>query len=101
MQSHSICRTGGLRPSQHGFTKGKPCLTNLISYDQVTLLVDEDKPVVVVYLDFSKGFDTVSHSILLEKLAAQGLGRYTLCWVENWLDSQVQRVVVHGVRSSW
>jgi len=32
----------GIRPSQHGFMKGRSCLTNLISsYDQVTCLVDE------------------------------------------------------------
>ncbi|KAF1544809.1 hypothetical protein FQV19_0013932, partial [Eudyptula minor] len=71
----------GIRPSQHGFTRGRSCLTNLISfYDQVTRLVDEGKAVDVVYLDFSKAFDTVSHSILLEKLAAHGLDRCTLRW---------------------
>ena len=60
-----------IRPSQHGFMKGRSCLTNLISFcDQVTHLVDEGKAVDVVYLHFSKALDTVSHSILLEKLAA-------------------------------
>ncbi|KAK4823940.1 hypothetical protein QYF61_008326 [Mycteria americana] len=92
----------GIKPSQHGFRKGRSCLTNLISfYDKVTHLVDEGKAVDVVYLDFSKAFDTVSHSILLEKLAAHGLDGCTLCWVKNWLGGRAQRVVVNGVYSSW
>ncbi|KAK4826381.1 hypothetical protein QYF61_008052 [Mycteria americana] len=90
----------GIKPSQHGFRKGRSCLTNLISfYDKVTRLVDEGKAVDVVYLDFSKAFDTISHSILLEKLAAHGLDGCTLCWVKNWLDGRAQRVVVNGVYS--
>ncbi|KAK4815336.1 hypothetical protein QYF61_000168 [Mycteria americana] len=92
----------GIKPSQHGFRKGRSCLTNLISfYDKVTCLVDEVKAVDVVYLDFSKAFDTVSHSILLEKLAAHGLDRCALGWVKNWLDGRAQRVVVNRVYSSW
>ncbi|GAB0207891.1 mitochondrial enolase superfamily member 1 [Grus japonensis] len=92
----------GIRPSQHGFMKGRSCLTNLISfYDKVTRLVDEGKAVDVIYLDFSKAFNTVSHSILLEKLVAHGLDRCTLHWVKNWLDGRAQRVVVNGVKSSW
>ncbi|KAK4828333.1 LOW QUALITY PROTEIN: hypothetical protein QYF61_025802 [Mycteria americana] len=92
----------GIKPSQHGFMKGRSCLTNLISsYDKGTRLVDEGKAVDVVYLDFSKAFDTVSHSILLEKLPAHGWDRCTLCWVKNWLDGRAQRVVVNGVYSSW
>ena len=63
-------------------------------------MVDERKVVVVVYLDFSKAFDTVSHSIL-KKLAAHGLDGYTLCWVKNWLDGQLQRMVMNRVKSSW
>ncbi|GAB0176255.1 mitochondrial enolase superfamily member 1 [Grus japonensis] len=91
-----------IRPSQHVFTKGKSCLTNLISFhDKVTHLVDEGKAVDVVYLDFSRAFDTVSHSVLLEKLAAHGLNRRTLHWVKNWLGGWAQRVVVNGVTSSW
>jgi len=77
----------GIRPSQPEFTKDRSCLTNLISfYNQGTWLVDEGKSVDVVYLDFSKAFDTVSHGILLGKLASDGLDRYTLGWVKNWLE---------------
>ena len=69
----------GIRSSQHGFMKGRSCLTNLISfYDQATHL---GKAVDVIYLDVSKAFDTVPHSILLEKLAAYGLDGCTLCWI--------------------
>jgi len=55
-------------------------------YDQMTRLVDEGKAVDVVYLDFSKAIDTVSHNILLEKLAARGLDGCTLHSVKKWLD---------------
>lgn len=49
--------------SQHVFMKGKFCVINLITYNEITGLVDEWK-VVVVYLHFSKGFDTVICNIL-------------------------------------
>jgi len=76
------------RPSQHGFMKSRSCLTNLISsYDQVTHLVNEGKAMDVVYLDFSKAFETVPHSILLEKLAARGLDGCMLCWIKKWLNA--------------
>jgi len=55
----------------------------------------------IIYLEFSKAFDTVPHSILLEKSAAHGLDGCTVHWIKNWLNGRVQRVVVNGVKSSW
>jgi len=82
---------------QHGFTKGRSCLTNGISFrDEVTRFVDEGQAVDVVYLDFSKAFGTVPPNILMEKLAAHGLDGCTLRWVKHWLDGRAQRVVVNG-----
>ncbi|CAM5106705.1 unnamed protein product, partial [Eretmochelys imbricata] len=86
-----------IRNSQHGFTKGKSCLTNLIAfYDKITGSVDEGKAV-----DFSKSFDTVSHSILASKLKKYGLDEWTIRWIESWLDCRAQQVVINGSMSSW
>ncbi|GAB0209450.1 mitochondrial enolase superfamily member 1 [Grus japonensis] len=87
---------------QHGFTKGKSCLTNPIAfYDGMTGWVDEGRAVDVVCLDFSKAFDTVSHNILIGKLRKCGLDEWTVRWVENWLNGRAQRVVISGTEPSW
>ncbi|CAM5156812.1 unnamed protein product [Eretmochelys imbricata] len=91
-----------IRNSQHGFTKGRSCLTNLIAfYHEITGSVDEGKAVDVLFLDFSKAFDTVSHSILVSKLRKYGLDECTIRWVESWLDCRAQWVVINGSMSSW
>ncbi|PKU45103.1 rna-directed dna polymerase from mobile element jockey-like [Limosa lapponica baueri] len=73
-----------IRPKQHRILKGRSCLTNLISfYDKEIHLLDDGKAVDVVYLDFSKAFDTIPHNVLLEKLPAYGLDRRSLHWVKK------------------
>ncbi|PKU46357.1 rna-directed dna polymerase from mobile element jockey- hypothetical protein [Limosa lapponica baueri] len=91
-----------IRSSQHGFVKGKSCQTNLIAfYDGMTGWMDEKRAVDVTYLDFSKAFNTVFHSILIAKLRKYGLGEWTVKWIENWLKDRAQRVVIRGTESSW
>jgi len=45
--------------------------------------VDEGRAVDVVYLDFSKAFDTVSHNILIGKLRKYGLDEWSVGWIDN------------------
>ena len=52
-------------------------------YDVITGWVDEGRAVDVVYLYFSKAFDTVSHTILATKLRKCGIDEWMVKWVEN------------------
>ncbi|KAK4806988.1 hypothetical protein QYF61_000317 [Mycteria americana] len=63
--------------------------------------VDEGRAMDVVYLNFSTAFVIVSHNILVDKLTKYGLEKSTVRWTENWLNSQVQRVVISGTKPSW
>ena len=59
------------------------------------------RAVDVVYLDFSKAFDTVSHNILIGKLRKCGLEEWTVGWIKNWLNGRTQRVVPSSAESNW
>lgn len=80
---------------EHGFMKGKLCLTNLIAFhNEVANLVSKEKGVDVVYLNISKAFDMVSHKILIDKMTKYGSVKRT----ENWLEGHC---VISGPKSTW
>ena len=56
-----------IRHSQHGFSKGKSCLTNLLSfYRKVFETLDSGDRYDIIFVDFSKAFfDRVPHRRLI------------------------------------
>ena len=62
-----------INTNQHGFMNGKSCTTQLLTvYDETRKIIDEDKQTDMIFLDFSKTFDSGDHNILIHKLGFSG-----------------------------
>jgi len=63
-----------LHPAQHGFMKGRSTCTNLLeSVNDWTLYVQDKHQGVIVYIDFRKAVDVVSHKKLFTVLHSCGI----------------------------
>ena len=88
-------------PNQHGFRSGRSCLSQLLEHHQKILEILEGEGCVdSVYLDFSKAFDKVDYSILINKLRALGIAGQLLKWVHSFLTGRKQVVSIDGHTSS-
>ena len=91
-----------IKDSQHGFRRGRSCLTNLLEFlDKVTRSADSGDNIDIIYLDLAKAFDKVPHHRLIYKLEAHGIGENVLIWITNWLKGRKHRVCLQGVCSCW
>ena len=91
-----------LNSSQHGFRKRHSCQTQLLeTVHQWTKSLDRGDSTHVIFLDFSKAFDTVPHQRLLLKLDNIGIRGNLLNWITGFLEGRRQRVLVDGQKSDW
>nr|VZI23560.1 unnamed protein product [Spirometra erinaceieuropaei] len=66
-----------------------------------TKALEEGFEVDVVYIDFRKAFDTVSHQRLRHKLSAIGIRGDHLNWIRAFLVGRKQRVCIGDDMSEW
>ena len=58
---------------QHGFRKGKSCLTQLLKHlENIIVNLMSNAETDSIFLDFAKAFDKVDHQILLQKIKNLG-----------------------------
>ena len=85
---------------QHGFMKGRSCLSNLLeSFDIINDFLSEGETVDIFYLDFQKAFDSVPHYRLLVKLKSFGINNKILDTISDFLSGRTFRVKVGNASS--
>ena len=88
--------------TQHGFVPSRNCITILlICMEHWTNILVKGYPVDIIYTDFSKAFDRVTHQRLLKKMENLGIAGNTLQWMKSFLSDRKQRVRVENEFSSW
>ena len=63
--------------------------------------LDNGEKVGVIFMDLSKAFDTINHSLLLVKLKAYGFSNQALRLLQSFLCNIFQRSIINGSFSSW
>ena len=87
--------------NQSGFRKHHSTDTALISLcDKIRYDTDGGNVTGVILLDLQKAYDTVNHSILLDKLSVIGMDEKSVEWFESYLRDRSQFVELGGTASS-
>ena len=87
---------------QHGFLKNKSCNSNLLTLtESIARSLHEKIGTDVVYFDFAKAFDTVSHDLILQKLKVQyKIDGTLLKFFANYLQGRKQQVIIDNAVSN-
>ena len=86
-----------LSSSQSGFRPLHSTTTCLVHVTNTILKnIDNGLLTGLVFLDLSKTFDTLDHSLMLDKLSAFGFNRSPVQWFNSYLTDRSQCVCING-----
>ena len=87
---------------QHGFLKRHfTCSNRLESFNDWAISLSNKKSVVIANIDFTRAFDSISHSKHIIKLVSYGIRGNLLDWITMFLSDQTQCVRVGTCLSSY
>lgn len=82
---------------QSGFRPLHSTVTALIQMcDKWLSDMDNGMLTGVVFLDIRKAFDSINHSILLDKLKSYGISGIALSWFQSYLTDRQQQCLVNN-----
>ena len=91
-----------LYSSQFGFrSKHSTTMALINTIDEIYENLDNGNYALGVFLDLQKAFDTVNHSILLNKLYYYGIRGSIHEWFKSYLSNRCQYTVVNNVSSNF
>ena len=97
-----LCRTiNKIDTRQHGLIRNRSCNTNLLLFtESIARSLHEKIGIDVIYFDFAKAFDTVSHDLILQKLKTQyNIDGALLKFFTEYLHNRKQHVILDNVIS--
>ncbi len=89
---------------QHGFVPRRTFLTNLIIAEElITGMTDQGEPIDLVYLDFSKEFNSVCHRLLIKNMEAMEIHPKFSYFVDEFLKNRNFRIKLdyHNSSKGW
>ena len=85
---------------QYGFLAGRSTLTQQLNLlNSLTYNYERNVQSEIIYLDFAKAFDSVSHQKLLFLLNHLGINTTILTWINSYLSNRSQQTVVQNCLS--
>ena len=98
---HLECE-GLLDNRQHGFRKNHSTCSAIFEFVQFLYdRLDNRQYISCVFIDYSKAFDTIDHSILCKKLMYYGLSNKVISWCIDYLKDRKQCVSLEGEKSDF
>ena len=86
---------------QGGFRKRHSTLSSITEFtNDIFHAVNNKNITIATFFDLKKAFDTVNHSILINKLSKMGIIGNLLDWIENYLFNRYQKTICNGKLSS-
>ena len=86
-----------LTEGQHGFRKGRSCISQILVHLELILSALEDhNNVDVIYLDYKKAFDKADHGVIVHRLKEKGVSGKLGKWILSFLEDRSQVVLANN-----